>query len=57
MADPTYDKTEIEKNPEWRLAFILSEIMNDGAPIGWSKYRGAAVCLLAAYDMTPKSKL
>lgn len=35
-----------DDSPEERLAFILSEIMDDSAPIGWEKYRGAACCLL-----------
>lgn len=56
MHDPTYVKDEINANPEWRLAFILSEILNDNAPIRWSNYLGTARCLLAAYDMTPKKQ-
>jgi hypothetical protein len=55
MSDPTYNRIEIDKNPEWRLAFVLSEIQNDSAPIGWSKYLGAAKCLLGAFDISPKS--
>ena len=46
MSDPTYVKEEIDANPEWKLAFLLSEIMNDGAPLGWSKYIWIAKCLL-----------
>jgi hypothetical protein len=38
MSDPTYVKAEIDANPIWRTAFWLSEIHNDGAPIGWSRY-------------------
>lgn len=38
MTDPTYDKKEIEKNPIWAVAFIISECLNDNAPLGWSKY-------------------
>lgn len=52
--DPTYDRNEIDNNPEWHLAFVLSEIMNDYAPIGWSKYIGTARCLLDAFDIKPK---
>jgi len=52
--DPTYVRNEINSNPEWELAFILSEIMNDFAPIGWSQYIGPAKCLLAHYDIKPK---
>lgn len=38
MNDPTYDKKEIEKNLIWKIAFIISECLNDDAPIGWSRY-------------------
>jgi len=54
--DPTYNREEIDKNPVWQLAFILSEIQNDAAPIGWSKYIWVAKCLLDAYDMKLKPK-
>jgi hypothetical protein len=56
MLDPTYDKTAIEANPEWELAFVLSEIENDNAPLGWSRYIGTANCLLAHFDIKRKSK-
>ncbi len=56
MNDPTYVETEIEANITWHVAWVLSEILNDNAPIGWSKYIGEARCLLAAFDMTPKEK-
>lgn len=55
MNDPTYNREEIAKNPEWDLAFVLSEIENDRAPMGWSKYIGTAKCLLAHYTITPKA--
>ena len=54
MNDPTYVKDEIEANPEWHVAWVLSEIQNDNAPIGWSKYILTAQCLLAAFDMKKK---
>ncbi len=54
MADPTYVKAEIEANPEWELAFTISEIENDNAPIGWGRYITTAKCLLAAYDIKRK---
>lgn len=40
--DPTYDELEIEANWVWRIAFLLSELYNDNAPLGWSKYIPAA---------------
>lgn len=55
MNDPTYVRSEIEANPEWELAFTLSEIMNDNAPIGWSKYISVAKCLLKSYDIKRKA--
>ncbi len=51
MSDPTYNKELIDANPEWQLAFSLSEIMNDNAPLGWGKYIGTAKCLLANYTI------
>ena len=56
MSDPTYERDKIRANPEWDLAFVLSEIENDSAPIGWSRYIGTAKCLLAHYDIKPKSQ-
>lgn len=38
MDDPTYEEVVINRYPIWRLAFFLSELYNDNAPIGWSKY-------------------
>lgn len=54
MLDPTYVRAEIEANREWDLAFTLSEIMNDNAPIGWGRYITPAKCLLAHYDISRK---
>jgi hypothetical protein len=54
--DPTYIKDEISNKPEWELAFTLSEIMNDNAPIGWGKYVGPAKCLLDSYIIQRKQK-
>ena len=54
MSDPTYEKEKIEANREWHVAWVLSEILNDLAPLGWSRYTSIAKCLLAAFDMTPK---
>lgn len=52
--DPTYVKAEIDANPVWELAFALSEIENDNAPIGWGRYISTASCLLANYDIKRK---
>lgn len=54
MNDPTYNKDEIKKNPIWELAFIISEIRNDMAPIGWNNYIYLATNLLNHYEMKRK---
>ncbi len=38
MNDPTYVPEEITSNPSWKLAFLMSEIDNDNAPVGWGRY-------------------
>lgn len=55
MRDPTYDREVIDANPVWRVAFALSEIQNDGAPLGWGRYIVIAECLLSVFDITPKA--
>lgn len=54
MADPTYVRAEIDANPAWQLAFSLSEIQNDNAPLGWGRYILVAECLLAIYEIKRK---
>lgn len=54
--DPTYVQEEIDANPKWQLAFSLSEIQNDNAPIGWGKYIYVAECLLANYSIKRKKR-
>jgi hypothetical protein len=51
MTDPTYVKAEIEANPEWYLAWRLSEVDNDNAPIGWFRYISLAKWLLSTFEM------
>ena len=29
---------ELAQNGVWHIAFILSEMVNDNAPLGWEKY-------------------
>jgi hypothetical protein len=55
MTDPTYIKTEIDANPVWKLAFWMSEIDNDNAPLGWGRYRVLAQALLAEFELTSKA--
>ena len=42
MSDPTYDREVIKADPVWEAAFIMSEMLNDNAPIGWGEYIEAA---------------
>lgn len=53
-SDPTYNQEEIQAKLEWQLAFSLSEISNDFAPIGWGRFIPVAKCLLANYDIKRK---
>lgn len=55
--DPTYDRELIEADPEWKLAFLLSEWDNDGAPIGWGRYRQIARMLQFHYTLRPRDLL
>jgi hypothetical protein len=54
MIDPTYNREAISANPEWELAFTLSEIENDNAPIGWSRYISTARTLRHHYEIKRK---
>lgn len=56
MHDPTYDTEIIEANPIYELAFTISEIENDQAPIGWSRYIVLARLLLQIYEIERKEK-
>ena len=44
-------KEEIDADPIWKLAFLMSEIDNDLAPIGWSRYIHLAENLQRIYKM------
>lgn len=48
--DPTYIQEEIQRNPIWKLAFTMSEIDNDNAPLGWGKYIRLARWILEDYS-------
>ena len=54
MSDPTYVQSEIKEKPEWDLAYVLSEIMNDNSPLGWSEYVYVAKLLLSEYEIKRK---
>lgn len=56
LPDPTYSQEEIANNPKWQLAFSLSEMFNNDAPLGWSKYIHYAEMLLSNYDIKRKAK-
>jgi hypothetical protein len=57
MTDPTYVKAEIDANPTWKLAWRLSEVDNDEAPIGWSRYIPLAGWLLRTFEMQERMGL
>ncbi len=54
MNDPTFVREDINNNPVWELAFTMSEISNDNAPIGWGQYIYIAELLLNKYDIKSK---
>ncbi len=31
-------QSELDRNGVWQIAFTLSEMVNDNAPLGWEKY-------------------
>ena len=45
MNDPTYNRKEIKQNPVWETAFIMSECLNEGAPLDWGRYIWVAEAL------------
>lgn len=57
MSDPTYNREIIKANPVWDLAFVLSEIQNDAAPLGWGKYIYVAKCLLGHYEIKERDSV
>lgn len=52
--DKTYDRKVIDKDPIWKLAFWMSEIDNDNAPIGWNNYIPLARSLTDKYELVEK---
>lgn len=56
ISDPTYNREEISKNLEWELAFVLSEIINDNAPIGWSRYISVAHSLITTFHIVSRKR-
>lgn len=47
--DPTWVKADIDANPIWKLAWEMSEVDNDNAPIGWGTYIPLARWVLDNY--------
>lgn len=54
MNDPTYIKSDINDNPIWKLAWQLSEIDNDNAPINWGRYIPMARWIIENYNIKEK---
>lgn len=53
MNDPTYIHAQINADPAWKLAFEMSEQVNDNAPIGWGRYIPLARWVLQNFDRKP----
>ena len=51
-----YNKPDMS-NPEDKLAWIISEIINDSAPVGWEKYRPLSFLLIKKFDMVEKEQM
>lgn len=49
-----FEKEKIESNPMLQLAWDLSQIIDDLAPIGWWRHKMTARCLLSGYEMKRK---
>lgn len=56
LPDPTYVREQIEADPKWALAFRMSEVDNDDAPIGWYRYVPLASWLLYRFELTEKKE-
>lgn len=54
--DPTFNLEVINADPDMELAFCMSELENDNAPIGWSKYLPLAKMLRSHYNISRKEK-
>jgi hypothetical protein len=54
VEDPTYNKEKIDQDPVWKLAFWMSEIDNDNAPIGWSRYTILSRAILNKFNLEEK---
>lgn len=54
--DPTYIKSEIDADPIWALAWRLSELDNDNAPIGWYRYTNMSKWLLNTFHMEKREE-
>lgn len=54
--DPTYVTEEIQRDPVWKLAFEMSELDNDHAPIGWGQYINLARMLLKKYALVEEPR-
>ena len=54
FGDPAVSKEQIESDPEYHIAWILSEHYNDSTPIGLCRYLGAARSILRKYAVAQK---
>lgn len=54
MPDPTYNKNMIDTDPIWKLAFEMSEMDNNYAPLGWGQYIHLATLIFSKYELRKK---
>jgi hypothetical protein len=53
---PVYAAAEKGKNPVEDLAWLMSELHNDNAPIGWRGYIPLAAALMERFEMKERKR-
>lgn len=49
-----FERDKIAENPTLQLAWDISQIVDDDAPLKWYKHVFTAKCLLSGYEMKRK---
>lgn len=50
-----YERDVIDANPVLELAWVIAQIVDDGAPMNWWRHVSLAECLLDNYTITKRS--
>ena len=50
MSDPTYDRKAINRKTTWKIAYLISEMTNDDAPVGWGRFIPVAEVIVAMIE-------